>query len=108
MPPTTLVTEELSEVQSTLTANTREMTKASDDIGTGHEERIPNQGKMYLERILGMQMRVEQRLDGVRNKHTDQCWVSNIVLTHSLDEMATVAYQLREMCIRANCDQEET
>ena len=80
-----------------LAAYTREMTKALDEIGVGHVERLFNQEKIYLKRILDMQMRAEQRLGDARNQHTKQCRVSNVVLTHSLDEMATVAYQLQEM-----------
>ena len=63
LPPTTLVTEELSKVQSTLTAHTREMTRVLDDIGAGHAERLSNQEKMYLEKMLEIQMQAEQRLD---------------------------------------------
>ena len=40
--------------------------------------------------------------------HTEQCRVSNVVLAHSLDEMAIVAYQLREMYIRVDQGWEET
>ena len=68
-PPTILVTKELSKVQLMLITYTREMTRALDDIGTRHTERLFNQEKMFMERLLETHMRTEQRLDGARKQH---------------------------------------
>ena len=46
----TLVTEELSKMQSTLTAHTKEMTRAIDKIGMRHTERLFNQEKIFMEK----------------------------------------------------------
>ena len=52
-PPNTLVTgEELSKVQSTVTAHASEITWAIDRIGTRHPERLFDQEKMFMERLL--------------------------------------------------------
>ena len=61
-----------------------------------------------MEKMLDIQVQTEQRLNDARNQHTEQCQVSNVVLTHSLDEMATVAYQLQDMCIGVDRGREET
>ena len=51
-PPTILVTEELSKVQLKLIADMRDLTRAIDKIGTRHTERLFDQEKMFIERLL--------------------------------------------------------
>ena len=49
-------------------------------------------------------MRTE--LDDARRQYAEQCQVSNVVLTHPLDEMVMVTYRSREMCVRVDWGQE--